>query len=240
VDERIFISGQIGLVPSSLSLPSRPSLAFETALSFQHVDRVVSALKNNSGGGWDGHEQGVLYWLANENDVQHVKEASGSYEKDACAAVLFIVVSALPKGALVEKQTVLHTGRCLMPDEDDMVMRSITPIFKRGDRMCLEGSRTHWEISYFNETSSSVALLCFRGEDPKVNSHLKDIPELSSIWRDALSVRLFYRPDRISSSHSTLNNLFDGANKPPVTSIPCYAISTRGINDDWDYAMFIV
>lgn len=152
MDERIFISGQIGLVPSSLSLPSRPSLAFETALSFQHVDRVVSALKNNSGGGWDGHEQGVLYWLANENDVQHVKEASGSYEKvtaprllrsllieakhlvsqDACAAVLFIVVSALPKGALVEKQTVLHTGRCLMPDEDDMVMRSITPIFKRG------------------------------------------------------------------------------------------------------------
>lgn len=152
VNERIFVSGQIGLIPSNLTLPSPPSLETETALSFQHVDRVVSALKNNSGGGWEGHEQGIIYWLARESDIPHVKIASEIYEKvgrlllsdklphrmswlsfqDASASILFVTVPALPKGALVEKQVLLHTGRCLVPDEDDVVIRSVSPSFQRG------------------------------------------------------------------------------------------------------------
>ena len=78
VDERVFISGQIGLIPSSLSLPSPPSIGYETALSSQHVDRVVKALQNTSGGGWDGHAQNILYWFINEHDVPLVKRALGN------------------------------------------------------------------------------------------------------------------------------------------------------------------
>lgn len=74
-DERIFISGQIGLLPSQLTLPSPPSLGLETALASQHVSRITRALKTNSGGGWDGQTQGILYWLADRNDLDLIKAA---------------------------------------------------------------------------------------------------------------------------------------------------------------------
>src|ERR1700722_8054025 len=74
VGERIFISGQIGLIASSLTLPSPRSLALETALSFQHVDRVMRVLKSNSGGGWEGNLQAVLCWLTDFRNLTHVKK----------------------------------------------------------------------------------------------------------------------------------------------------------------------
>ena len=51
----------------------------EAALSFQHADRIIEALKNNSGGGWTGHVQGVVYWLTNKVDVVPVRRASTRY-----------------------------------------------------------------------------------------------------------------------------------------------------------------
>ena len=81
VDDRVFISGQIGLIPSSLTLPAPQSLALEAALAFQHVHRVVDALKNNSGGGWTGHMQAIVYWLANTADVPPVRAASAQHEE---------------------------------------------------------------------------------------------------------------------------------------------------------------
>lgn len=81
VNERISISGQIGLIPSCLTLPLPPSLAIETALSFQHIERVTDALKANSGGGWNGFAQAVLYWLAKSGDIVHIKQASIAYER---------------------------------------------------------------------------------------------------------------------------------------------------------------
>ena len=76
VKERIFVSGQIGLVPSDLSLPSPRSLALESALSFQHVKRVTDALKHNSSGVCT---QTVLYWLTDCRDVPHVKKAHEAF-----------------------------------------------------------------------------------------------------------------------------------------------------------------
>lgn len=85
VDERVFISGQIGMIPSSLALPAPRSLALEAALAFQHVHRVIDALKNNSGGGWPGRTQGVLYWLVNEEDIPPIRVASAQHtEVGAC------------------------------------------------------------------------------------------------------------------------------------------------------------
>lgn len=81
VDERVFISGQIGLIPSSLSLPSPQSLAFETALCFQHVERVVDALRTSSGGGWTGHCQSAIYWAANAEDIPRIRAAHVTHEQ---------------------------------------------------------------------------------------------------------------------------------------------------------------
>jgi len=73
VGERIFISGQIGLIPSRLALPSPPSLAEELALASQHVARVTQALQDNAGGSWTAHTQLAIYWLTSADDVSHVR-----------------------------------------------------------------------------------------------------------------------------------------------------------------------
>jgi enamine deaminase RidA (YjgF/YER057c/UK114 family) len=62
VDENMFVSGQIGLIPASLSLPSPQDPATETALVFQHTERVVDAVRKLSGR-WKGHTQLAIYWL---------------------------------------------------------------------------------------------------------------------------------------------------------------------------------
>jgi diphthine-ammonia ligase len=70
VEPYVFISGQIGLLPPSLTLPSPSSLALEIALVFQHTDRVIRAA-NNAG----GHIVLALYWLTDTVDVVHVRRA---------------------------------------------------------------------------------------------------------------------------------------------------------------------
>jgi diphthine-ammonia ligase len=80
VDGRIFISGQIGLVPSSLSVPSPQTLSTEIPLVSQHSDRVVKALSSRHGGGGgrlgrdsddDGHAQMILYWATEERHISY-------------------------------------------------------------------------------------------------------------------------------------------------------------------------
>ena len=81
VDERVFVSGQIGLVPSSLTIPFPRSLATEIPLVSQHADRVVEALlSNNSGDKHDGHAQVILYWLTRERHVSDTITAAQSLD----------------------------------------------------------------------------------------------------------------------------------------------------------------
>ena len=80
IDGRVFISGQIGLIPSSLSLPSPRSLSLESALAFQHVKRLTDVL-GSSTNGWKGCTQSTMYWLVDANDVMHVRMAHRQYEK---------------------------------------------------------------------------------------------------------------------------------------------------------------
>jgi diphthine-ammonia ligase len=77
---RIFISGQIGLVPSSLSVPYPQTLATEISLASQHSDRVVKALssRHDATGGRlardsdsDGHAQMILYWVTEERHISY-------------------------------------------------------------------------------------------------------------------------------------------------------------------------
>jgi diphthine-ammonia ligase len=81
VDERVYVSGQIGLIPASMTFPSPQSLAIETALCFQHADRIKRVLAANTGGDWEGHPQLILYWLANVADIPSVRAACQVYEQ---------------------------------------------------------------------------------------------------------------------------------------------------------------
>ena len=72
------MSGQIGLIPRNLTLPSPPSLATETALASQHVQRVTRALCDP--GKWGSYSQLTLYWLQNASDIPAVRHASTTLE----------------------------------------------------------------------------------------------------------------------------------------------------------------
>jgi hypothetical protein len=52
--------------------------------------------------------------------------------KEANVPTIFAVVKALPKGALIEKQVFLHTGRCSITDEDDISIQPREPMSEQG------------------------------------------------------------------------------------------------------------
>lgn len=74
VDEHMFISGQIGLIPAKLSLPSPKDPATETSLAFQHTERVANAVRESSGQ-WQGHMQLAIYWLVHRENAAGVAAA---------------------------------------------------------------------------------------------------------------------------------------------------------------------
>ena len=60
--EHMFISGQIGSIPTNLPLPQPRDPATETAPVFQHAERADDAVEKSSGQ-WIGHAQRAIYWL---------------------------------------------------------------------------------------------------------------------------------------------------------------------------------
>ena len=79
IDQRMFISGQIGLIPGSMTMPSPRSLPLEVALSLQHARRISLCMSGMLAYGVAGEEivQSAVLWLAKSSprDVQAVAEA---------------------------------------------------------------------------------------------------------------------------------------------------------------------
>ena len=120
-------------------MPSPQSLAIEVPLASQHADRIVKAVSGSAGGagGWDDcHAQLILYWAAEERHVSHAITAAQRLDVSSVQSftldqgitlflqrdatpTLFLVVRGLPKGALIEKQVLYHTGRGFCADDDD-------------------------------------------------------------------------------------------------------------------------
>lgn len=61
--DKLFVAGQIALVPASLTLPTPFDFPTEVALSLQHVGRVVAASED---GRWKGESDGGLCWIAED------------------------------------------------------------------------------------------------------------------------------------------------------------------------------
>ncbi|KAK0191133.1 hypothetical protein F5146DRAFT_1103291 [Armillaria mellea] len=236
-DERVFISGQIGLIPPSLSMPSPPSLALETVLSMQHVDRIVTALKENSN--WVGHCQATIFWLADATYLDLVAVAHELYEK---GPTVFAAIKSIPKDALVEKQVLFHTGRCFVRDEydDEMVSENQTSKFITGGVAFTADDSVYWEISRFKDSISSCVVINVRGRaNEAVAEALKHESSLAFCWPRVFSIRLFYVHSRVTSVESLLQSLFGSAGLPPVTTIPCRFLSSRR-RDDCDLVLCLL
>ncbi|KAF8205097.1 hypothetical protein BJ912DRAFT_940247 [Pholiota molesta] len=244
VGERVFISGQIGLIPSRLSLPSPRSLATEMALASQHVARVVSAIKENSGGGWDGYTQLSIYWLSHLDHLDHVKKGHFSVQTISRSPTLFLVVKELPKDALVEKQVIVHTGRCRVIDEYDgeETIEKRSPTYEEGDDVFSSDRALHWEVSRFIEDGAASAILFVKGDFVgSISEFTHAISGLSSVLESTLSMRFFYTPTYASVTFidELGSSLFADQGIPPVTPIPCKIISSTS-RDDWDLALCLV
>ncbi|KAA1466356.1 hypothetical protein DENSPDRAFT_862415 [Dentipellis sp. KUC8613] len=227
VDDRVFVSGQIGLIPSSLTLPSPPSLATEAALASQHADRVVQALKTNPGGGWDGYLQGLVYWLVNPGDITHLRKAHEEMQSQGHAPTLFVAVKELPKGASVEKQVLYHTGRRIVIDEDgEPEVVSKSPTYNEGS-LSVRDATVSWEASRYEPSGPSFAIIFGNGTGHETDwcDRLQAVQFLFPIFTSTLSIRMFYNIRREP--------------QPPTTPIPCSFISSSK-QDDWDYALCIV
>ncbi|KAJ3971502.1 hypothetical protein EV361DRAFT_989549 [Lentinula raphanica] len=257
VDERLFISGQIGLIPSSISLPSPCSLATEIALSIQHADRIVEVLRN----GWEGFTQMAIYWLSDASHADAVRNAIKAYDGDKVSVKLLIAVKTLPKGALVEKQVMAHTGRAWVEDDDvygdneqqEMVLKTVLPFFQQGD-ITTGNLFLHWETSRSQDAldSASCTLLCFRSgsmecttEDVALlRTQLKQIRAVQSCFNDPLSIRYFHlNNDEEKWPDSLILDLLYECfavkkDSLPITSIPSRFIATQ--SDVWLAALLIM
>ncbi|KAM6495775.1 hypothetical protein JOM56_008481 [Amanita muscaria] len=231
VDERVFISGQIGLVPSSLSLPSPASLALETTLACQHAAHMSKAFSDNSGG-WEGHAQAIIYWFADMESGRLVKEFIKNHARfcpapsqDASSCTLFVVVKELPKGALVEKQVMMSTGRFPVADPDDGIVSLQTrcPTFTEGE-VILQNGQLYWQKSQLQDTLNASVVICMRGGD------LSSISQLAIVLNYSFDLTL---PLAVNMAQKIMVDLTWNA-----TTVPCRHIST--FESDWDIVLFIV
>ena len=117
------LAGQIPLIPASLTLPGpSPSVSpypLQSALALQHVRRVLDLMrsKQSTGGGWVGWCESVIAWWATPpgepavDGSATVRAAWAASELAGETPVAFVQAAELPRGALVEFQVDLHTGR---------------------------------------------------------------------------------------------------------------------------------
>lgn len=139
--EKVWVAGQIGLVPADLTLPdAEGKQALQTALSIQHARRILKATLNDMGGrsvakGW---VEGGVCWVNGSEMVEVARCAwMGQFDDEECGEVddeeekeenwigqtrsekgvlppmLFVTLptDALPRSASIEWQLTAHTGR---------------------------------------------------------------------------------------------------------------------------------
>lgn len=129
VNERLFIAGQIGLIPAYLTLPEPASFALEAALSFQHARRIIKAVQEGTGGGFKGCMDSCICWVSGpplsfRPKMKAVRKAWAEWRSMSPAymrpdiPLLIVQVTSLPKGAQVEWQATWTTGRAATEEED--------------------------------------------------------------------------------------------------------------------------
>ncbi|KAJ1023321.1 hypothetical protein NDA18_004848 [Ustilago nuda] len=143
--EKIWVAGQIGLIPSDLTLPE--DRALQASLSLQHARRILKATMNDMAGrkvqcGWvEGGvcwlqkdeamvELGRRAWLAQnpalggegegeegEEEEHWLGQTTPEDEEGSMPPMLFVTLpkGSLPRSAAIEWQITAHTGRVPPP-----------------------------------------------------------------------------------------------------------------------------
>ncbi|GAA5935526.1 hypothetical protein JCM1841_003703 [Sporobolomyces salmonicolor] len=216
---RLFIAGQIPLVPRSLTLPSPPDFALEVALSLQHVRRVAKAASEAR---WEGWSQGGICWLADgigesewRRRVRGARtgwEAFEEEEEEPPAPMLFVTAAQLPKGASIEWQITWATGQRDSAEEDGDSDDSATGRARGAAETWASGSVVSnstgepvtWQCSATKGTSKVVVAILGCSAD---ESERHALPGMGHIH----SIRAFHRPSlpvsKVQSLASTLLGL---------------------------------
>ncbi|KAF9513315.1 hypothetical protein BS47DRAFT_1329667 [Hydnum rufescens UP504] len=179
VRERMFVSGQIGLQPGSMTFPSPRSISLETALALQHTRKIASAMSEILGPSRLGREtvQRAILWLPDANDIGTVGAAwrlsTESYGLQPTG--LIVGVKQLPRDALVEAQLLYSIG---MESDDSDADENESLTQTRGKHRKERGTAwsTFWEDEYYQvgwevlaSGGTSCALVTFK-RNPRNNS----------------------------------------------------------------------
>lgn len=240
-DDTIFISGQIGMIPSTLQLPSPPSFPREAALSFQHASRILKALQDMYGATWSTKIQGLICWLVSQTDVSVAQKFDKALSTYVSVPTIFVGAKTLPKGAKIETQVLAHTGRYVSVKDDESEICQVGHVeYEKGDSdLHLNTSFMHWESVTFKEIFPFFVILAFKGDLCNIQPQLiKEKISHSSIWSQTHSVRLFHKIQLEEQVYNSFRNLFEGAT-PGITTIPVKFIATRE-TIDWDVALCLI
>ncbi|TFK29379.1 meiotically up-regulated 71 protein [Coprinopsis marcescibilis] len=205
--EQIFVSGQIGLIPSSLILAR--NLPEQLALSNQHTGRIVDAIAESR----TGAAQLILYWLDPSVEPINVLRNQG-------VPSLCIVVDSLPKGANIEKQVLFHTCQHKYLDEDGEVVVDSHPPTSTTSRATLALGGSVYIQSLSNYDSSSVTVVAFKGDMTENDSSIfsKVLPPK----RSPLCARVFLRS---AATNSKCQETLGRQLSIPLTEVNCQRIS---------------
>ena len=127
----MFVAGQIGLQPRDLTLSSPPSFAMEAVLSAQHTRRIVKAMQEGTGGGFQGWMESCICWISGPtstfvNKRDQARIAWLQWSERPGVPFLIVQTPELPKQAQVEWQITWQTGRSHLREEAEDEITDLT------------------------------------------------------------------------------------------------------------------
>lgn len=105
IDDTVYLSGQIPLLPASMELAG-PGIRVQVTQVFENLKAVAAAA-----GGTLDHAVKLTVYLTDLANFPVVNEVMGTYFRDPYPARATVQVSALPRGALVEVDAILVLER---------------------------------------------------------------------------------------------------------------------------------
>lgn len=231
IDGFFHVSGQIGLVPSSMVLPAPLDVPKEAALSLQHVRRIAQVLPLTSSADDCPLYLGLIVWFtlketlpALATSIRLAMEANSSKSTSDIdrPPVLFVVPVDLPKGAAVEIQTIFQAVHT--PDEESPSLTSI--INMKGDanvrrESCQLNNGRVFDILWLNKCAFGDAL--------------KYLHESSATFKP-LSSRVYCR---IEPPQQLIDDLRheSAVTVIPVRGVFCMPTLERSVPVSWDLAI---
>ncbi|KAG8973809.1 hypothetical protein FRC05_008228 [Tulasnella sp. 425] len=226
VGGELFVSGQIGLIPAQMQLPSPPNLGMESALAFQHLDRITTLTKANSGRDWSPIAQSAIIWTESAEHFDGARAAWAKYSEESQYHIpsLFVACKTIPKSGMIEVQMLQHTGLASLKDQETGMFEDKRVVPEVG---VVRGE--NWLLSTVRTEDICLALLTVRGGVTTSPSFPQSLAELKE---KSVSIRLFYTSD--SASLNFLNTFLAGYPRSPV---PCRALGSQ--DEGWDAALLI-